>query len=142
VKVIGLAGSPRHSGNTYALVDHTLQKIEAGGFATQIIELSGRNIQACKGCDACREKGICAIDDDLWPIFEKMLAARSGQNFTHAELLMWFHVRGFYMVGSNYWNVAIGFNQGDVKKDTMAYHTLDRLADNFMNLLHLLRGAS
>jgi multimeric flavodoxin WrbA len=60
VKVAGLVGSPRHGGNTYALVNYTPQRIEAGGFATEIIELSGRNIQACRGYDICRERGICA----------------------------------------------------------------------------------
>jgi len=190
MNVIGLVGSPRAGGNTYTLIDHALRRIQTHDFSTEIVELSGRNIQACKGCDICREKRSCAIDDDLMPLFEKMLeadgiligcpvytgsapgllkaflertsylchttgrsferkvgapivvAGRAGQNFTHAELLMWFHATGFYMVGSNYWNVAIGLNKGDVEKDKMAYRTLDRLTDNFVYLLNLLKDVT
>ena len=68
-----------------------------------------------------------------------VVAGRAGHNFTHAELLMWFHITGFYMVGSSYWNVAIGLNKGDVHKDIMAFRTLDHLTDNFVYLLRLLQ---
>ena len=183
MRVLGIVGSPRKEGNTYELVKYTLNKINAGGIETEPIYLSGKNIQPCKGCDACRKNKRCAIDDDLWDIFENMLsadgiligapvytgsvpailkallertsylssttgrsferkvgapivvAARAGHNFTHAELLMWFHVKGFYMVGSSYWNVAFGWEKGDVKKDKRAFRTLDSLANNFVYLL-------
>ena len=187
MNVIGIVGSPRVGGNSYLLVEYALKKIQVHGFSTEIVELSGKNIQACRGCDICREKQSCVIEDDLMAVFEKMLhadgiligcpvytgsvpailkaflertsylchttgrslerkvgapivvAGRAGQNFTHAELLMWFHATGFYMVGSRYWNVAVGLNKGDVRKDEMAFRTLDRLVDNFVYLLRLLR---
>ena len=190
IKVLGLVGSPRSQGNTHQLVEYALHRIKAVGFTTELVELSGRNIQACRGCDSCRENKACVIDDDLMPVFEKMLnangiligspvytctapgllksllertsylcyttgrtferkvgapivvSARSGQNFTHAELLMWFHARGFYMVGSDYWNMAIGLKKGDVTKDKMAFQTIDKLIENFVNLLDLQRMGS
>ncbi len=70
-----------------------------------------------------------------------VVAARAGHNFTHAELLMWFHAKGFYMVGSNYWNIAFGWEKGDVINDKTAYRTLDNLVDNFIYLLEHLKEA-
>jgi multimeric flavodoxin WrbA len=46
-----------------------------------------------------------------------VVARRAGQNFTHAQLAYWFHVNGFFMPGSTYWNVAFGREKGEVAKD-------------------------
>ncbi|MFC1980730.1 flavodoxin family protein [Chloroflexota bacterium] len=45
-------------------------------------------------------------------------ARRAGQNFTFAQIMYWFHINGFFMPGSTYWNVAFGGRKkGEVEGD-------------------------
>ena len=46
-----------------------------------------------------------------------VVARRAGQNFTHAQLTYWFHIQGFFMPGSTYWNIAFGREKGEVAND-------------------------
>ncbi len=46
-----------------------------------------------------------------------VVARRAGQNFTFAQILCWFHIQGFFMPGSTYWNIAFGREKGEVKRD-------------------------
>jgi multimeric flavodoxin WrbA len=46
-----------------------------------------------------------------------VVARRAGQNFTFAQLMYWFHILGFFMPGSSYWNIAFGWEKGDVAND-------------------------
>lgn len=58
------------------------------------------------------------------------VARRAGQNFTFAQLLMWYMINDFVVPGSSYWNVAIGRSPGDVQGDDEGLRTIDRFADN------------
>ncbi len=75
MKAIGIVGSPRKGGNTEIMTKHTLKAIEEEGIETELIPLSGLNIQGCNACMACAKKEYCSIDDDMPPIYEKMKAA-------------------------------------------------------------------
>ena len=46
-----------------------------------------------------------------------VVARRAGQNFTFAQLTYWFHIGGFFMPGSTYWNIAFGREKGEVEND-------------------------
>lgn len=46
-----------------------------------------------------------------------VVAERSGQNFTIAQLNYWFSILGFFVPGSTNWNIAFGAEKGDVEKD-------------------------
>jgi len=46
-----------------------------------------------------------------------VVARRAGQNFTFAQLVYWFHILGFFMPGSTYWNIAFGREKGEVQQD-------------------------
>ena len=54
-----------------------------------------------------------------------VVARRAGQNFTFAQLMYWFHILGFFMPGSTYWNIAFGREKGEVKEDKGAYYRLE-----------------
>jgi len=58
------------------------------------------------------------------------VARRAGQNFTFAQLLMWFMINDFVVPGSSYWNVAVGRAPGDVEGDEEGLRTIDRFAEN------------
>ena len=46
-----------------------------------------------------------------------VVARRAGQNFTVAEINLWFHIMGMIVPGSTYWNIASGFQPGEVAND-------------------------
>jgi multimeric flavodoxin WrbA len=72
LKVIAICGSPRKNGNTEILCQHTLKSISEEGLQTELIRLSGLNILPCRACMSCLNSGVCAIEDDVEPIFIKM----------------------------------------------------------------------
>ena len=75
MKAIGIVGSPRKNGNTEIITEHTLKAIEEEGIETELITLAGLNIQLCDVCDACASEETCPIDDNVFPIYQKMKAA-------------------------------------------------------------------
>lgn len=75
MKVLGIVGSPRKEGNTEILTRHALAAIAEEGIETELIPLAGLSIAGCTGCMACLNGEMCSINDDMWPIYEKMKAA-------------------------------------------------------------------
>jgi len=52
-----------------------------------------------------------------------VVARRAGQNFTFAQIMYWFHILGFFMPGSTYWNIAFGREKGEVSGDEEGLRT-------------------
>ena len=76
-KVLVLLGSPRRKGNSAALAEAIARGAKAAGAEVETLYLHGLAIAPCKACMACqkpRSKG-CSIDDDMQPIYRKMLEA-------------------------------------------------------------------
>ncbi len=71
-----LMGSPRHDGNTAALLRPFLEENEKLGIQQETIWLYDQNIQPCVGCKSCQdvvgELG-CVHQDDLEEIYHKVL---------------------------------------------------------------------
>ncbi|MBN1401246.1 MAG: flavodoxin family protein [Anaerolineae bacterium] len=79
MKAIGICGSPRKGGNTEALVQRCLARLEQAGIETEFVHLGEKTVKPCLGCATCRETQdlTCAIkDDDFHPIFDAMLEAK------------------------------------------------------------------
>ncbi len=75
ITVIGVLGSPHRHGNTEILLDAFLKgATEAGGVAEKVI-LSKLSYSSCKGCNACHKTGDCILQDDVHPVFGRMLDA-------------------------------------------------------------------
>lgn len=66
MKVLGISGSMRKEGNTASLVKLILKRCEDAGIKTKFISLAGKKIQPCLGCDKCRDKKWCVIENDDW----------------------------------------------------------------------------
>jgi len=74
--IVAVNGSPHAGiGNTALMIEMLRPTLAQEGFALEIINLSGKNIQYCTGCAFCMEKGACWIDDDHRHIVNKLLAA-------------------------------------------------------------------
>ncbi|MFC2012430.1 flavodoxin family protein [Chloroflexota bacterium] len=69
-----------------------------------------------------------------------VVARRAGQNFTHAQITYWFHILGFYMPGSTYWNVAFGREKGEVEKDEEGLRTAWNFGKNVAELVKKIKG--
>ncbi|MFH0769629.1 MAG: flavodoxin family protein [Chloroflexota bacterium] len=69
-----------------------------------------------------------------------VVARRAGQNFTFAQLMYWFHILGFFMPGSTYWNIAFGRERGEVEKDEEGMTTAWNFGKNVALLVKKLKA--
>jgi len=69
-----------------------------------------------------------------------VVARRAGQNFTFAQLMYWFHILGFFMPGSTYWNIAFGREPGEVQEDEEGLTTAWNFGKNIALLVKKLRA--
>ncbi len=69
-----------------------------------------------------------------------VVARRAGHNFTFAQLMYWFHILGFYMPGSTYWNIAFGRERGEVEKDEEGLTTAWNFGKNIAFLVKKLKA--
>jgi multimeric flavodoxin WrbA len=75
MKVVGISGSPRVGGNTEILVAEALEGARSKGAEVELITLAGKDIKGCAAHPACGQGGKCLIDDDMQPIYSKLMAA-------------------------------------------------------------------
>ena len=68
-----------------------------------------------------------------------VVARRAGQNFTFAQLMYWFHILGFFMPGSTYWNIAFGREKGQVEEDEEGLTTAWNFGKNIALLVKKLK---
>ena len=69
-----------------------------------------------------------------------VVARRAGQNFTHAQLTLWFQILGFFIPGSTYWNIAFGREKGEVQQDEEGLRTAWNFGKNIALLVKKLKG--
>jgi len=67
-----------------------------------------------------------------------VVARRIGQNFTLAQLLMWYMINGFVVPGSSYWTIAFGQQKGDVVADEEGMATIRTFGENIAWLIEKL----
>lgn len=60
---------------------------------------------------------------------------RSGANFTFAAINFFFGISEMVIPGSDYWNMTLSGDPGDVQKDEPGIHTFQLLGKNFAKLL-------
>jgi len=118
VRILGIVGSPRVRGNTERVVAKALKAAEDEGAETELVRLAGKEVKSCDAYLHCRKTGDCRIKDDFKPIFAGYLsgakgrvfenkvggalvvARRTGQNFTFAQLLFFLLYQGMIVPGS------------------------------------------
>lgn len=66
MKVLGISGSMRRDGNTASLVKEIITRCEDAGIKTEYVSLAGMKINPCLGCEKCKEKKWCVIENDDW----------------------------------------------------------------------------
>jgi multimeric flavodoxin WrbA len=74
--VLGVSTSPRANGATSVLVQAALVGArEVEGATTEYVSLAGKTINPCDGCWPCLKAGRCVVDDDMQPMYDKLMAA-------------------------------------------------------------------
>ena len=68
-----------------------------------------------------------------------VVARRAGHNFTFAQIMYWFHILGFFMPGSTYWNIAFGREPGEVEGDEEGLETAWNFGKNIAFLVKKLK---
>lgn len=102
MKVLGVSGSPRRGSTTDQLVQEVLAGVE--GCETEFVSLAGKDIRPCRACLGCAKTNVCAVQDDLSPLRQKVAAADAyvigGANYfsnlnglTHCFLERWYQFR-------------------------------------------------
>ena len=66
MKVLGINGSPRKSGNTDFIIKVVFEILEKAGIETEIVQIGGKIEKGCNGCRVCfkTKNDRCIIDDD------------------------------------------------------------------------------
>jgi multimeric flavodoxin WrbA len=78
IKLLGISGSPRKSGNSRFLLEQALRSAEAAlGTVVQsdLVSFAGKEIRPCNSCFRCIELGRCAIEDDFQGLRDKWVEA-------------------------------------------------------------------
>ncbi|KKL66819.1 hypothetical protein LCGC14_2141160, partial [marine sediment metagenome] len=74
--VIGIAGSPRKTGNSATLLEAVLAGAAAAGeCAADVVYLNDLTYRGCQACEPCTPDATCQITDDLSPVLEAVRAA-------------------------------------------------------------------
>ena len=74
MKVLAINGSHR-KGNTEAILKEVLGGAASKGAQVELVSLREKNVENCKACSGCEDKGTCKIGDDFPHIFEKIVNA-------------------------------------------------------------------
>jgi multimeric flavodoxin WrbA len=72
---LGICCSPNPHGNTEVLLNEALKGAAGEGAQPELFSAAGKNLQPCDGCASCMKTGRCKIEDDMQPLYEKMLSA-------------------------------------------------------------------
>ena len=75
MRVLAILGSPRRGGNTEILLDEAVRGAHEHGGACEKVVLRDLKIRPCLEIYQCAKAGICAIQDDMQPLFSKITEA-------------------------------------------------------------------
>ena len=72
--VLVFLGSPRKKGNSEILTHALLEGVKQAGGSPEIIRLCDLKIAACISCGGCDKTGKCVVEDDMIPLYKKIIA--------------------------------------------------------------------
>ena len=75
-KIVVVTGSPRKSGNSFAMTDAFIQAAQAKGHTVTRFDAAMMKIGGCRACETCYKTGkACSFDDDFNTIAPAILEA-------------------------------------------------------------------
>ena len=77
MRICILQGSPRKNGNTAALAEPFIRRLESAGHECRVLRLYDMELKPCLACRACQRDWTvfgCARQDDMQTVFDAVLA--------------------------------------------------------------------
>jgi len=72
-KILFINGSPRKNGNTSAMLNTLLQKLDSRKFTFEQIRLYDHQIGPCIDCRGCKKNELkCIVNDDMQALYPKI----------------------------------------------------------------------
>lgn len=75
IKALGILGSPKKAGNADILLKEALKGAASCGAKTEKICLGDLEFKGCIECNGCDKTGVCVLEDDMTPIYDKIKTA-------------------------------------------------------------------
>ncbi len=75
MKILAINGSPRRGGNTDLLLGELVRGAREAGAEVEVVLLRDLKISPCLEIYACKENGECPIQDDMRPLYAKLVEA-------------------------------------------------------------------
>ena len=75
MKILGISGSPKAGQNNDTLINKMLDIASKRGFETDAVFISSSKIAPCTACGVCAKGERCVIDDDMQPVYDKLVEA-------------------------------------------------------------------
>ena len=72
MKILGISGSPRISGNTDILLDKILEGAKSKGASIDKVILNKLKFSPCQECENMRDDGECIVQDDMQGLYKKI----------------------------------------------------------------------
>ena len=77
-KIVVITGSPRKTGNSFAMTDAFIKAAEAKGHTVTRFDAAMMNVGGCHACETCFKSGkACSFDDDFNKIAPAVLEANA-----------------------------------------------------------------
>jgi multimeric flavodoxin WrbA len=72
-RLLAVYGSPRKGGNSSVLLDYFLEGAEDSSYEIERVYLRDLHFSHCTECSRCEKTGVCVIEDDMVPLYDKLL---------------------------------------------------------------------
>ena len=92
MKVLLLNGSSRKNGCTYLALSEVAKVLNEEGIETEIVQMGGRPVRDCIGCNGCAGKGQCVFEDDI--ANEIIAKAKGADGFVFGSPVYYAHPSG------------------------------------------------
>ena len=92
MKVLLLNGSSRKNGCTYLALSEVAKVLNENEIDTEIVQMGGRPVRDCIGCNGCAGKGQCVFGDDM--ANEIIAKAKDADGFVFGSPVYYAHPSG------------------------------------------------
>lgn len=75
MRIVGIAGSPRRSGNSTTLLETALEAAREQGHTTKCFVARRMKVQSCIACEGCKRGPKCVVDDDMHQVYAAVARA-------------------------------------------------------------------
>jgi len=75
MNILAVSCSPRKNGATVEILEEVLAGAKEEGSGVDFYSVSGKKLNGCSSCYACRETGKCVQKDDMDELYSKMVEA-------------------------------------------------------------------